>query len=335
MKATCGNTLTNEAIADDVFGKTKAAKRNLQLAKLADFNQAPRKITKQTNQEVVYKAPVHKAPVDNIDSCESCYMLGENTFVEKIVETRIVCLGNYSLVKPCGFNRTFWVLSSKLKWQKPHGTKCRNCNGFVLNSRRLGEFQDSIHCKKRGKQDANDAFATQVRNLGSSNDGILYLDSDSMFTTKTLLQNNVSGPKYPVNYDENTVNAWLAHNKHRDEVVPQFGTIGQLITDFSYSLKGVWFDYCGRFDGCKVCEPKDDIRHLFLSDRLTQTAVVGFTFALHDYLTGTSRQKTQRITTWIRSCAKQHGYHLTRLSRACYHSMLFLLYLSEKECQNK
>ncbi len=302
-------------------------KRNLQLAKLADFNipSNGKKYQKTTNVYDFDEISFLKWFDDletTFQDCKSLYMLNE-TYIDKILETRIVCLGNYSLVKACNITNPFWVLSKNLALLKiPHETKCE-CNQIPRNTRRIGDYHDEVHCKKNAKKEANEWFAKMTKKCNNVEGDILYLDSDSMFTTQTLIAKKVKGTKYAVNFDEFIINEML---KTKLEVIPQFGTILQLITDFTSSLKSVWFDYCGRFDGCTVCKPKFDIKQLFKSNRLTYKSILGFTFTIRDFKAGTFQSKRQRIMTWIQRCAQKYGYELKRIKTLYYNSMFFVLY---------
>jgi hypothetical protein len=304
-------------------------KRNLQLTKLADFNK-PGKKHHPDNDD--FEADSFLEWFDDseikisLTDCKSTYMFGK-TYIEKIVETRIVCLGNYSLVKACNIVHPFWVLSYKLESWTSHDKQCE-CNQIPPNTKRLGDYHDEILCSKNPKIEANKSFAKNINKRAKGD--ILYLDSDTMFTTKMLIAKKVMGTKYPVNFDEYVVNDMLRTNSNLD-VIPQFGTMSQLITDFSSRLKAVWFDYCGRFDGSKVCNPKSDILQLFQSNRLTNRSTLGFTFTLRDYTPGSFKKKRQNIMKWIQGCAKQHNYHLTKIKMLVYHSMLFVLYHCEKK----
>lgn len=274
----------------------------------------------------VYTISYAKIQAEN--NCECLYYVDEKSYIEKIIETRIVCLGNYSLVQGCHIAKPYWILSNNIKVGKPHGNKCRVANQVPI-FQRLTDFQDAIHSHKSPKQAANLLFAQESKKL-NSNGSILYLDSDTGYTTKTLIENNVLGKKYPTNFDEFVVNAMLQANTYED-VSPQFGTMLQLITDFSYPLKAVWFDYCGTFNGSEVCKPKKDISKLFESNRLTSTSILGFTFTLRDYKPGAFKEKSQRIKTWTVRCAKKKNYKLTKITCQVYGSMMFLLYSCNKK----
>jgi hypothetical protein len=334
-------------------------KRNLQLAKLADFNKPGLKYRKRyqrTNLQILNldENTNEFDPLSNNDAkseldldensflewfddidttqssskstsdeqeCKGAYML-DKTYVDKILETRIVCLGNYSLVKACNIVHPFWVLSGRLKLSQPHKRKCE-CNQIPKNSKRIGEFYDDVHCETKSKKAANDLFAKRTF-LNNFEGDILYLDSDSMFTTKMLVAKQVSGPKHVVNYDPWVINQLLKTN-YRMDVIPQFGTMLQLITNFSTPLKAVWFDYCGRFSGSEVCHPPSDIEKLFESNRLTNMSILAFTFTLRDFKRGKFASKGQKIVKNIRECAKKYSYQLSKIKPLRYNAMFFMI----------
>jgi hypothetical protein len=339
-------------------------KRNLQLAKLADFNRPGLKCRKRyqrTNLQIInldedenldevkihqlsnalseldeksfldwfddVETPLKETSEDCYVVCKATYMF-EKTYVEKILDTRIVCLGNYSLVKACNIVNPFWVLSYQLESWEPHERKCE-CNQIPKDSKRLGDFYDDIHCETNSKKAANELFAK--RTLSNKFEGeILYLDSDTMFTTRTLIKKQVTGAKHVVNYDPSVVNTMLRTNS-RVDVIPEFGTMLQLITDFSTPLKAVWFDYCGYFSGSKVCHPPTDILQLFKSNRLTTTSILAFTFTLRDFKPGKFASKGQKIVINIRVCAKKHGYRLSNIKSLRYSAMFFMICNCDKK----
>jgi hypothetical protein len=162
---------------------------------------------------------------------------------------------------------------------------------------------------------------------------LLYLDANSMLTTNTLIKYDISGSKIPVNFNCAIVNTMLQTNF--DNVYPFFGTLQQAMEfhNSKKSLRAVWFDYCGTFDGNRNSEKrqlcaKKDIRLLFQHSLMANQSVFAITFSLRDARLGkTWKQQRIRIEAFIRYTSFSRGYKVKRVAKMFYYpSMLFLVY---------
>ncbi len=243
----------------------------------------------------------------------------------KILEQRVVCAKAYVLAE---FPETLtkrvcrWIRCSDLK--KENSRKAWDDIYEVSNLK----YDDDSISTKASKQEANRKFADAVLQYAQPGFPILYLDAQSMSTTKTLLSKGIKNLKVPINCCSSIVNYLLEAN--HTNVRPFLGTVFQALQDYSCApLSAIWFDYCCTVDGSQLCSPKVDMRFLFSSCVLAPHSVIAVTFCLRDRRqTSTHIQKRARIKAWMRRTSFQYGYNLKCIHSFCYFpSMFFLLYL--------
>ncbi len=202
-----------------------------------------------------------------------------------------------------------------------------NKKPFIIPNRySIAKYDDSKMCEKASKINANQLFLNALDKYSNNTRGnILYLDAKSMLTTKTLKSLQQKSILMPVNFDPLVM--WFMRPS-KNKIRPFLGTLRQSF-EYHYQrnekLRGVWADYCGTFDGNKLCDPKDDLQYLFRSKLMARQSIFAVTFCLRDRRINLSvaRQK-YRIHNWISQMGKQNGYRLTKLYSESYFPLMFL-----------
>jgi hypothetical protein len=146
-----------------------------------------------------------------------------------------------------------------------------------------------------------------------------------MLTTKTLKNLKSRSILMPVNFDPLVM--WFMRPM-KNKIRPYLGTLLQSL-EYHYErnekLRGLWADYCGTFDGNKLCNPKSDLKYLFEAKLLLPNSIFAVTFCLRDKRISLSSSKQKiRINQWIKQTSRKNGYDLTRLHSICYFPLMFL-----------